>query len=391
MYSNQLSFFSRKKKCQQGGGILQVLSAMAFMFLLVYAMIEMLTNAKLAQRKQQLLTTLRDMQAKVTFILNDPDSWRNTMQDAGNTTMACLQGSLACAAGAQRIVVLRDANNVAVLNNLPAWTTASIASAGGFSETGESCSTFSTTAPSANCPFSYKMVWEPVAAGIDPGFRITARLIYSAPANYIANTAISLGIMTNTPGTDLTNVTTADPTKKAVQVVGNAANEVVDANMGKYDVVVWRSATTNVLSFRATTTTSGATGACSTVGFAARTLAEAYDPFNLITIGGPNVQLKYIATYECDVSAAGNSVLSFQVRLQRTGGGPPTTVGSGAGYASTGTQSMAEFNTAFVPVIVNQNVQVEQQCEAPGGADGLGLNFPANSAVVASLNCRVTN
>jgi hypothetical protein len=335
-------------------------------------------------------------------LLKDPDSFRNTMNDALNTSMACLRLHTACAAGAQQIVNVRDAGNNIIFGNLPAWNAANYNSGGGFNESGNICNTFSDQVANANdlCPFTYKIVWEPLAAGVDPGFRISARLRYSPANNSTSRLPVSMGKMTGNPATDLFPITsTIDPTKEAVQVVGNSNSQYQDLNMGKYDVALWRTGTTSIKGFRISTTSSGTCNTASS--FAPPTtlrggFVEDYDPFNIIEIAGSDqLNFKYAGTFECDMTAAGNGVLGFQIRLCSGPGACNSNIyGSGAGFAnySAGppvavTQSWIEVNTVFT-LSAPTTLTMRQICQQTLSIQDLGLNSPPGTTT-ATLNCRM--
>ncbi|MFZ3229157.1 MAG: hypothetical protein WA160_03045 [Pseudobdellovibrio sp.] len=409
MHTNELIFFlNKKKKCKKGNGILQVLAAMSFLFIIIYGIISMLAFSSKQQKQQNMIANLRELQVKVKNLLSDSDSWRNTINDATNASMICLTDKVTyptgCPTGvANRLVRINDSNSGVFVDNLPLWTSAAFTS-GGFTEGGTVCATtnsFNGTAGSGldSCPFTYKMIWEVLAAGLDQGIRVSGRLIFNPSDTFAGRTALQLGKMTNTPLSDVLTLASDDSTKKAVNIAGSvsdATTQVYDANIGKYDIRVWRTTSTKAQSFRIFANTPAGTGNCPDTTFstvaARKQLSEAYDPFDLVSISGgfnQNITIKRIGTYECDVSVSGNSVKSFQAQLWNTDGAG-SVLGSGSSFASVGAQSTLEFSTVFTTTTANNILNIEQICEVDSGAQALGMLSPsAAAATVASLNCRL--
>ena len=370
--------------------MLQVMVAMSFLFLLVYAIMTMLENSARQQKRHTVLINLLEMQAKINFILNDRDSWSRTIVDTVNQTDCLRDVNYAggCSSSVYRIFRLRDAADNIVLGGLPSWDSP-VYPSGGFTVDGLPCTGFSAVAGAGSdqCPFSYAIIWQPLVSSQDPAFRITARLLYNgSPSLDRSVIPIQFGKMNNNISGDLKALTSDLPTKKPVNTPGGVVidplKEVYDATVGKYDVVVWRMAKTNVLSFRIV---SSGIGNCDTTTFTARNnLSADYDPFQLVTmVAGNTIRVKNVGTFDCDLVANGNGVKGFQVKLLNTASVTP--LGAGASFANPGAQSPLEFNTGFTLNAEPTNLQITQRCELSGS----GADFGAAGAVNLSLTCRV--
>lgn len=402
MYTNKLSKETQIKKfaVSNGGfGMIQVLAGMSFMFLLIYGVMTMLENSSKAQRIQTLRTNFADLQIKVRNILMDRDSWDKTLNAPGNSAAAemnCLANHTNCTAAIRNIKSLVDANGTALGVNFPIWSAPAygLGTTSGFTENGSPCVGFNGTAGAGSdaCPISYSMVWQPYTAGVDPGIRITARFLYNPATVFLAQIPILRGTFTGAPATDLLTLASDNSTKKAVhpRVASDIdpSREVFDANLGKYDVVVWRSATTNVQSFRVTSTTSGV---CGNVFATRGSMTEQSDPFDLINItSGDTITFKRTGTYECDIAVNGNGVNSFQAKLTRISGGPVTDFGSGASVAPVGSQATLEFSTSFT--LINEagsDFRISQSCETSSSVEDFGSTYGA--PVLLSLFCKLVD
>ncbi|MBC7465461.1 MAG: hypothetical protein H7256_05665 [Bdellovibrio sp.] len=356
---------------------------MSMMFLIIYGIMTMLENSRLHQKRQTILSNVRELQARIEEVLKDPQAWRNTLMDTTNSSMGCLRtintaATVACTTGPKTIVVLRDSANNIVIGNLPDWSMATYTS-DGFTESGSPCSTFSTSGNDA-CPFSYKIIWEPRSGIVDPGFRITARFLYS-PGATSTKMPLSVGAMSNNPATDTPaiNGVSVSPTLKVTN--GPSYGLFVhDDTVGKYDVVLWRTAFTTIVSFRAV---SVSTSNCSTASITRSGFSAANDPF--LVLGAPTtsqIKIKYSGTWDCDIVATGNEVGGFQAQLIESA----LILGAGTGYAPPGVQAAVDFSSTFVD---KYNLDVVQTCSTVGPANALGVN--SAGAPLASLTCRLVN
>ncbi len=389
---------------QQGMGLMQVLMATGILFLMVYGMISLLMFSAQRQRYQTMIANVRELQKKMDGLLNNQDAWKNTF--AANASFNCIRTRTACLETQNVITEVRDAANNVIVTNLPDWSTPGYPS-GGFTERGIPCATFNGTAGGGNdlCPFTYKIIWEPLCTGggcavhLDPAFRLTARFVYNPSPSFPANAAIQTGSPIAVQPLDPANSTKTPVTPTNV----SSASQIADDKAGKYDVVIWRTATTNVPSFRIVSTTSGP---CTNVGYSlssARggwTFANSsggYDPFylvkSLMSYSSTNdaVQLAHLGTYDCDVSAAGFNVGGFQTRLVLNVGNVFTSVGSSAANASGNLQSSVEFNSLFTAPSDLSVYQVQQVCDVSSGANDLGQSGGAPPPVLASMTCKLVN
>lgn len=391
--------------------LVQILVVSGFVMLMIYGLISMLMFSARKQKQQTTLATLVELQYKVQKILKDPGAWQQTFNSLGNTaSFACLKSGVACATGHLRIAELKDASGTLVVGNLPDWDVPNYlpSGSGGFNDHGIACSTFDGRPNQGNddCPFSYKIVWEPICPGncnafVSPGFRITARLLYN-PSNNFPKIPIQLGSPTNLLPLNVVNLNLIPTTPSAFI---NPAKMVSDVNAGKFDVTIWRTTTTHIPTFRAITTDDGRCNwtllqpPAARRGWDTSNGAGGYDPFFLVnTSGGGNRKITFLrkGTYECDVMAVGYSVGTFQVRLARTSNsiGPnfPPDLGGSTSSAPAGVQSAVQFTTTFNvdngdvnDLNANTDVEVRQQCEINATNSDLGLN--GGSSILGSVTC----
>jgi len=391
--------------------LIQVLGAAALMFLMIYVMITLLIYSARQQQMQTMLANAVEIQKKLSNLLTDPSSWAQTLGDAvNNTTMNCLRAKTTCSAldGLQnRIHTIYDAGGGGASNilitNTPEWLSPTYPS-GGFTPSGQPCSTFNGADSSGvdACPFSYKISWEPYCAAsppscIDPAIRITARFIYNPSTNPLSKTPIRLG----NPDVVLA-IASDDSTKSPVNATATSNippdpdRQIHDPNNGKHDVVVWRTASSNMQAFRAVISTTVSPGNCvvgtmtARVSWSEATSVGGSDPFDLISVSADRITFRKKGTYVCDVSAVGKSVKGFNVSLK--GVGDANAVGSATGYAPVGIQSTAEFDTSFTTSIVDKEFEVLQSCEETGTGDGLGgVATTGDSTVLASVSCHLVD
>lgn len=405
MHANKLKFIFFKKNIsnKRGMGLLQVLLVTSLLFIIIYGIISLLMYSAKQQRYQTMIGNVRELQKNLEGLLNNQESWKNTFKAAApaNMSFTCLRTGVPCVKTQNVITEIRDASNLVFVTNLPDWFVP-VYPSGGFTERGIKCAGFNGNAGLGNdlCPFSYKIIWEPLcpgncAAHLDPGFRITARLLYNPSLGFLANGAIQTGDPVSVMSLNAANLTKI-PVNPA-NIVISSADQIADPKTGKYDVVVWRTATTNVPSFRIVTITNGNCSPNFSPGSARRgwsvdNLLGGYDPFFLVKItptGTRNtIQLANKGTYDCDVAAAGYDVGGFQAQLAfDNGGGAYTSVGSSVSKASDATQSNIEFNTIFTVPNNSSLYQLQQFCENQNSTNDLGLANPSNP-IFASVTCK---
>lgn len=389
-------------KNQKGFGILQVLAGMSMMFLIIYGVMSILSYSARKQKQDLIIANLQELQAKIEYLLNDKESWKNTLNDSANSSMSCLLNTATvCTAGAKPIKRLNaalDLNNPlgnVFVDNLPDWNTPTYPS-GGFTEAGEYCTSFNGNPGAGNdaCPFSYKIIWEPIAAEADPGFRIVARLIFNPSSSFLGRMPIRLGVMTNSVANDLTAITDTtqvDSTKKAMSGdISDSKRQIKDPKLGKYDVVVWRTANSNVQSFRVETKV---TGSCSSALTARTGWVATKDPFRLISANGTDIIFNKMGTYDCDVVANAYAVNSFQVQLFNVT--KNLEVGSGSSFAAAGTQSAVDFNIDFTlddsSPLPPHTFQIKQSCETSTSGNDLGIKYDVTNDLTASMTCRLVD
>jgi hypothetical protein len=128
-------------------------------------------------------------------------------------------------------------------------------------------------------------------------------------------------------------------------------------------------------------------GACGG-GMANRRLTLIEDPFGLVTtpgVGGNALFFRLagpmaIGVYKCSITANSFQGIDFQVQVVMNG----TVVGTGAGYAPTGTQSTATFEATLNVTTVPAVIRLQQSCS--GGGATFGRMVLPNS-VSATMIC----
>lgn len=401
---------AEKLNSNNGMSIIQILIAASIMMTIIYGIISMLMFSARQQHKQTIHSTLVEVQKRLQSYLNDPGAWQKTfLAPANASAFSCINGG--CVSGTKNMILeIRDATAAGMmLSNLPNdWANPTYPS-GGFTDQGVACNNFNGNPGFGNdsCPFTYKIVWEPVQTMANPAFRITARLIYNPSASSY-KTVIQLGSETTLSPINSLNIGKRPTTPASFT---GEPNEVSDVTAGKYDVVVWRTAGSNIPTFRAVSKASAAT--CSQASAASRTpwqkdvSSGGFDPFDLITIqANTRIHIKIPGTYECEVMGTAMGIGGFRVFLTRIPGaaipasppvplippGGPLQAASSSGFASNRMQSAAQFILSFQHLNTNDEYEVQQQCELscpvpPGPA--LGYNI--GGAVLASLSCRLIN
>lgn len=378
-----------KQNCNKGVAIVQILAGAVLSMIIIYGLISMLMYSARQQKNQTLLSNLSELQKRMHGMLNNPHAWRNTFKANLTTSFNCISlGN--CVVGSQNLISeIRDASNNIFATGLPDSLLTPTYPSGGFTDRGIACSTFNGNAGAGNdnCPFTYKIIWEPIKTSASPAFRITAKLLYN-PANSSTKTVIQLGAPTVTSPVDVRNIGKT-PTTSSVAI---SSQQVSDSTAGKYDVTVWRTATSDLPTFRAVTLVQGNcnTGAAQPrQGWISSGAQGGYDPFDLVSFPASNkdIRFKIPGTYECDVSAAGYAVNGFTVILTQSN--LPLPGGSSSGIApAPNQQGFAQFNVSFQQSTADQDYQVQQKCDLAGSiTTGYGLS----GGVLASITCSLIN
>src|SRR3989338_2175996 len=401
-----------KLKNSKGFSLIEVLISAGLMALVASGMIGLVTSMNKEQNNQYRLSALRELKTRFQFLISDQGSWNKTLErmySAGDPLAVCIRDQVTCAAliGVVSDLTLHDnAGNpyfVPPANTLvsPSWP----GNSAGFSDKGSPCTGFNgnTGAGVDTCPFTYKVVWEPICTGtcINPLIRVTVRLIYNPGSKAPALPLGSGNLTTSAFDTD---------------------DSVAD-NTGKYDVVMKRSAKAINKSFTLNMTNNYSVlptgeaapgGNCQqspTFGVRGKTSApesgtswnEVDDSFDLVTVDIATGEISIMpGTYSCRITAVGWAVNTFTIQLRAVS---PSVVVPGSIATGTAAQaSLVQATATSTPIVsVGGSVPavyvVEQTCQtatgliAPGPTFTMGMPTPNydQPSVYGTFSCTQTN
>lgn len=374
----------------KGMSTTEVLVAAGLMAVVSLGVVTMMQNSAIEQKRQNLLNTLKELQARIQNVVRDQAAWEATIKN--NTSTACLKNLTACSVTADTAPVkisLYDAAAKQVFSLLDWSETGS--NKPGFTESGASCSTF--IAPPAEgtdaCPISYRLVvgfqCNSGASCGNPQLKITARLIYNPSKGGYLNRFRSM----IASGSSTTTNELADPT--------------VD---GKYDVAIRRTgAMLNRFFTLKMTKTSGASGCASagvgTCNTSALTLhplswdsTAVDDMYSLLTapvLSGAAVQyfqFKETGYYSCTAAVTAYGTMGFRAEIYNQTAG--AVVASAATVAAPGAQSTAVIEDKFNVGSVSDRYILRAKCDSAAENQcslGMSLNPYSNPTTIVSMTC----
>jgi len=383
----------------------EVLVAAGLMAVVSLGVVTMMQNSAIEQKRQTLFNTLKELQARIQFVVRDQGAWSNTINDNTlNPFLTCLANSAGCnLSGASaptltspKKIILKDAANNTLFNLLD-WAGSG---SSGFTEGGASCNNFSGAASGGNddCPISYRLVYGlSCTTGTtcnNPQFKVTARLFYNPSRNgylYRFKSAIPMGSTTTT-------------------------DDMATANVdGKYDVAIRRTAASVNRFFKLVMTVSGngpgcltaGAGICSTAGLTVHPLtwkvSAIEDTFSMLTAptsatgATQYFQVKETGYYGCTASVTAFATMGFEAELYNQTANKSIAVA--ATVAGKWSQSSAMIDAKFDINDVTNSFIIRQKCDTndPDGTGNaskctLGMNNASNysgggDTVVVSLTC----
>ncbi|AGH95609.1 PulJ/GspJ family protein [Pseudobdellovibrio exovorus] len=356
---------------QKGISIIEVLVAAGLTAVVSLGIATMIQNSMIEQKKTVLLATLRENKIRIENMLRDQQAWTYTLADSNNLAItpanqstACLRDTTACAVIAgtapQKLVVRDAANNEAF--NLLNWAGTG---SNGFTESGATCSTF-TSSQTGNmgndsCPISYRLVYMYTCPSgttcVNPQVKIVGRLIYN-PSNQ--------GYLHRFRGLiDQGNLSRID-------LEG-------PENDGRYDIVVKRTAVQTNRQFRLTMgfTPANSTPSCANAGAGACTAGWGYYPTggdrglwqnpsgdsSLYQLSSPATRFTFTANnggpYSCIVNAQAFSTGSFGVQIYNVTNS--TVIAEGTTTAGQWAMSNAIVEAKFIAV-PGELYTIRQRC-----------------------------
>lgn len=392
---------------RKGMSLIEVLVAAGLMAIVAMGMGGVITSMNKEQNNQVRLATLRELKTRIQSLITDQNSWNKTMQMNNGATnpMKCLLDHSACTPGTYDLLLYDPAGN-AFINPPPPYAAVPPAGSQGFTDKGAVCSNFNGNANAGvdSCPISYKIVWEPVCpvtgACINPLVRVNARLLFNpSDSAQIPSVSLASGSMVNN-----------------------------DSSLGKYDVVIKRSATTINKAFSYAIKVINATGLqhqgqgggdCAATGsytirgkkvatMLQSTTGGQYppwvvesDPFSLVNLDITTGEMRLEpGTYNCKVTAAAWAVNSFSIRLYNVSDGVQLNDSVATSNANTASysQSIATSNP-IISISAQKKFRLEQSCSFPTYVDAVGRKYnmglasePYSSpSTVATFSCTQTN
>lgn len=396
----KIAFLNNRK----GMSLIEVLIAAGLMVIVASGMVGVVTSMNKEQNNQTRISTLRELKTRFQFLITDQNSWNQTLAQnatAGNALAVCLRDKTTCSAAGITNLTLYDSAGTAVFVPPPFNTTPAAAGSNGYTDKGTPCAAFNGTTGVDACPISYKVVWEPVCTGTckNPLVKVTVRMMFKA-SNNAQITAFSVG------NSDHTTSWTDD---------------TVAANVGKYDVVIKRSASSISKSFKLTiSSTAAATGggACATdpavsvrgdttagtPGPAWDAEAAGDDPFDLVQTVGTDGTIRIApGTYSCKITALGWAVDSFKVQLNKLVAPNNGVVAGSVGSSNASSTSFMQSTASSSPVVsvseaAGATFKIEQSCSNPNyvlpGAYKYNMGMPASpytKSTLATFTCTQTN
>lgn len=373
----------------KGLSIIEVLVAVGLMSIVSVGVMTMMQNTVIDQKKNVLMSSLRENKLRIENIIRDQGAWSRTVNGPLNTSALWTnlrnnsQVTEIPNTNPEKVVLYDAAGNVAF--NLLDWDDTT---GNGFTDAGAACTTF-TTAGNDSCPVSYRVLISAdcgaPATCINPQLKVVARLIFRPSTTGMLNRFLNL-----------------------VSQVSSATIDDGVANEGRYDAVVKRTATqvNSIFTLRSAKTATNVSppdigggvlsaclenggGICSTgtPGVHPLTASSAgwtteNDPASLVTVIGSSTgefTIDVEGTYDCTASltAFGTSLTGYLYR-----GTTPLSTGSAvAGKWGSGTVSLtARFDHGAG--MLTQRFTVRQLCQTPA-TDNAGGN--ANNIHSCSL------
>ena len=389
---------------KKGVTIVEVMVSAAMTAIVSLGIATMMQNSFKEQRRIVLLDTLKNQKTKLESMMRDQAIWNATMNSSvhnpgGIFAQMRSSGAISEVSYATPVefkLVYTD-NSLAYDLLGPGDNSGTFS---GFTEKGQSCSTFNPGAGSGTdaCPFSYRLMIGADCANpsltscVNPQLKLVARLVY----NPATNSAL-------------------DGYKNFISPVVTSGTTVLDTIQdNKYDAVVKRTATSVNRSFRLVSRFTPTAGSCATAGGGSCTNAFSvhprstsqgwtveYDPHNLVSSTTTrNFYFREQGYYGCIISAPAFATDAFTLGLVNATNDPTGTNPIGSAQISAGrwSQGTAVIDVKFSVNATSNAYNVWQRCDAdlasmptvPGPAERCTLGVFTNYGVAAnviSVNC----
>lgn len=362
-----------KKNNNKGVGIIEVLIAAGLAAIVSVGIITMLQNMSIEQKKNILLTVLKEQKTRIEFLIRDQASWTQTINCSPTSTPVCstynssaLFNSLRASGSVAQVdytnpekIILMDATGAVAMNLLgPTDTTGN-----GFTETGGACAGFSTTTGTDSCPLSYRLLIGADCPGAavscsNPQLKIVARLLFSPSANGTLNRFRNL----------------------IAQVSGFSIEEPPAIVDGRYDVVVKRTSSQInqffVVSAYKSSAPPGAVTSCAVRGAGQCTTTPAIHPllttsgwtidqnaYNLVSTSGPNISFLDTGEYSCTIVVPAFATNGFSASLYKTSGAPAV-IAAATTVAGLWSQANVMIDAKFNVSSTADTYTIRQMCDA---------------------------
>jgi Tfp pilus assembly protein PilE len=351
------SFLNKK-----GVTLVEVMVSAAMTAIVSLGVATMMQNSFKEQRRIVLLDTLKNQKTKFESMIRDQAIWNATMNSATHnpgTMFAQMRSSspvteVSYTTPVEYKLVYTD-NTLAYDLLGPDDNTGTHA---GFTEKGQSCSTFSPATGNDDCPISYRlMIGADCATGtscVNPQLKLVARLVFNPSSTGTLNSYRSF----------------------VAAVAGKDINDSVQDS--KYDAVIKRTATSVNRSFRIINRFSITSGGCANAGGGTctntftthpRTLSDGwyadYDPHSLVsTTSSASFYFREQGYYGCVISAPAFATDLFTLGLVNyttnpTGSSP---IGSAQVTAGKWSQATAVIDVKFSVNQTSNAFRIFQSC-----------------------------
>lgn len=355
------SFLNKK-----GVTLVEVMVSAAMTAIVSLGVATMMQNSFKEQRRIVLLDTLKNQKTKFESMIRDQAIWNATLNNATHNTETIFNQLRAASPVTEVSYTTPVEYRLVYTDNTLAYNLLgpddNTGTHPGFTEKGQTCSTFSPATGNDDCPISYRlMIGADCTTGttcVNPQLKLVARLVFNPSSSGTLNSYRSF--VAAVAGKDI-------------------RDNVTDS---KYDAVVKRTATSVNRSFRIISRFTISSGGCAAAGggtctnlsfsthprSTANGWYEDYDPHNLVTategVGNASFSFNEMGYYGCVISAPAFATDLFTLGLVNfttnpTGSAP---VGSAQVNAGKWSQATAVVDVKFSVNQTSNEFRVFQRC-----------------------------
>lgn len=352
------SFLNKK-----GVTLVEVMVSAAMTAIVSLGVATMMQNSFKEQRRIVLLDTLKSQKTKFESMIRDQAIWNATMNSATHNAGGIFAQMRSASPVSEVSYTTPVEYKLVYTDNTLAYDLLgpddNSGTFNGFTEKGQTCTTFNPSTGNDNCPISYRlMIGADCSTGtscVNPQLKLVARLVFNPSSAGTLNSYRSF----------------------VAAVAGKDINDTVQDS--KFDAVIKRTATSVNRSFRIISSFSISSGGCANAGGGTctnafsthpRTLTNGwvrdYDPHNLVSAGTttPNFSFNEQGYYGCVISAPAFATDLFTLGLVNystnpTGSSP---VGSAQVTAGKWSQSTAVVDVKFSVNQPNNAFRIFQSC-----------------------------